>query len=250
MANRRGDQSQFSIGPAWWTYKGMELGFTQGATINATAATHETKADQAGETVLAETALGQAVSGEISSIELNPGMMASIMPASKKILETVAYQTDADGGDASELSITFTTAFSQEVKIGDEVQYTDSADAAAIGSVARVDTDAKKIFLMDDDAAPKTTPSASLFFVKAVEGYNNAGINLMEIAGKLIGVPKDPNDKRVFIIYKAGLTSELGLSFVVTEEKKLPLKLKGYPSNEKVDENGNGILYFYGDVTV
>ena len=248
MSNRRGDQSQFSIGPAWMTYKGMELGFTQGATITASATTHETKADQAGETVLAETALGQAISGEITSIELNPGMMGSIMPASKKILETTAYATDGNTGDVTEKSIVFDAAFSQSVKIGDEVQYTDSNDAAAIGSVARVDEDAKKIFLMDSDNAPKATPAASLFAVKAVEGYNNAGINLMEIAGELILVPKDPNDERVFKIYKAGVSSELGLTFKVDEEKKLPLKFKGYPDNTKIDENGNGILYFYGKV--
>jgi hypothetical protein len=244
MANRNADASQIRIGPAWWTYKGMAIGYVQGSQITNENSQHETKVDQNGETPIAAVSLGGSFKAKLDAVEINRGMIAAIVPGAEAVRASVAYATD--GTSATGQAITFASD-PGAVKIGDRVTYTKLGGGSVEGAVAQYDPATFTVTLMDDDAAPASSPSASLYAVVGVAFYNTAGTNLFATAGELVGVPVDTNgDTNVYVLPFAGVNLSADLQFKVDQERKLPLEFTGFPHPSVVNDDGNALAFFMG----
>ena len=250
MAIQKMDQANIDIGPAWIMYKGLWLGATQGGPkITAENTSHEVKTDQTGEEVLAEIYLGGTWMATVPLVEINLGVAAAIVPGAVAIEAAAAYVA-TDVAAAYLLGvITFVSAITG-IKVGDICHYTKSGGGAATGVVGQFDVAAKKVYLMDGAATPQAAPSPSLYHVTSVKFHNATGINLLDIAGELMFVPKDPNDTNYYIMPLAGLVFKPELNFISDAERLMSLEFKSYARNDVLHASySTGLSFFIGSKT-
>lgn len=249
MAIQKMDIDLIRVGPAWISYKGVQLGSTQGGVILKNENTsHEVKADQTGEEILLEILLGGSWSAEVPLIEVNKGLSAALVPGAVGIEASSPYvATDASSAYAAG-KITFDVAIAG-IQIGDTVHYTSTG--SVVGTVAYFDETAKEVYLMDGDETPDASPSASLYHIEAVKFHNATGANLLTLAGELQIVPKDPNDTDYYILPSAGLKFNIEMNFLNDAERKMTLMFVGYPDADKAIHStyGTGLSAYIGDIT-
>lgn len=249
MSIQKMDQGNIKIGPAWIMYKGLWLGATQGGPkITAENTAHEVKTDQTGEEVLAEIFLGGTWMAEVPLVEVNLGVLAAIAVGAVGIEAASAwYATDAGAAYAAGV-ITMSNSI-DGILVGDKVHYLSSA-APVVGTVGQFDISAKKVYLMDGDATPDASPSPSIYHVDSVKFHNATGANLLDLAGELIFVPKDPNDTKYYIMPKAGLVFKPDMSFVADAERLVNLEFKSYARNDVLHADyDTGLSFFIGEKT-
>ncbi len=246
MAIQRMDANLIKIGPCWVSYKGIQLGSTQGGvTVKNENTSHEVKVDQTGEEILAEILLGGAWSAEVPLVEINKGVMGAIAPGADIIEEDSPFVAADSGSVYAGGKITFSVPITG-IRVGDVVTYL-SGGSSVKGTVGQFDLLAKEVYLKDGDSTPDASPNASLTHVSSVKFHNATGVNLLTLAGELILVPKDPNDTDYIIMPKAGLVFQPEFGFMNEEERKWTLQFKGYPDNDILHPTySTGMGLFFG----
>lgn len=246
MAIQKMDANLIKIGPCWASYKGIQLGSTQGGvTVKNENSSHEVKVDQTGEEVLAEILLGGAWSAEVPLVEMNKGIIGAIVPGAEIIKASAPFVATNAGASYTNGIITFSVAITG-IQVGDVVNYLSSGSPAE-GTVGQFDVTAKTVYLMDGDSTPDASPSPSLTHVTSVKFHNATGVNLLTLAGELLLVPKDTSDTDYIIMPKAGLVFQPEFGFMNEEERKLVLMFKGYPDNTILHTSySTGMGLFFG----
>ena len=251
MAIQKMDQANIDIGPAWIMYKGLWLGATQGGPkITAENTSHEVKTDQTGEEVLAEIYLGGTWMATVPLVEINLGVAAAIVPGAVAIAAAAAYVATDAGATYAAGVITFSVAITG-IKVGDICHYTKTGPTPTTGVVGQFDIAAKKVYLMDGAATPDiVSPSPSLYHVNSVKFHNATGVNLLDIAGELMFVPKDPNDTNYYIMPLAGLVFKPELNFISDAERLMSLEFKSYARSDVLHSTyATGLSFFIGSKT-
>ena len=246
MANRNANAKNVKIGPAWWSYKGMALGYVQDSSIKNETSQHDTVVDQNGQTPIGSTSLGGKFTAEVGSVELNRGMIGALVVGAEAIPASSPYATDGDTGVPADKTITFASD-PGEVQIGDVVNYTAESSGTAQGAVAQYDPDTHTVTLMDTDENPSSAPSATLTAVTGVKFFNTAGTDLFAGAGVLMAVPTDEaGDDNIYVLPKAGMNLSADFQFKVDQERKIPLVFTGFPEDKILDAKGNALAFFMG----
>ena len=247
MANRNANAKNVKIGPAWWSYKGMALGYVQDSSIKNESSQHDTLVDQNGQTPIGSTSLGGKYTAEVGAVELNRGMIGALVVGAESIPASAPYATDGDTGVPADKTITFASEPTTTVQIGDIVNYTDEGSNPATGAVAQYDPDTYTVTLMDTDVAPNATPAGTLTAVTGVKFFNTAGTDLFAGAGVLMAVPTDEaGDDNIYVLPKAGMNLSADFQFKVDQERKIPLTFTGFPEDRIVDDKGNALSFFMG----
>ena len=247
MANRNANAKNVKIGPAWWSYKGMALGYVQDSSIKNETSQHDTVVDQNGQTPIGSTSLGGKYTAEVGAVELNRGMIGALVVGAESIPDSAPYATDGDFGVPADKTIKFTTPI-PNCQIGDIVHYTEDGTAGTVqGAVAQFDPDSNTITLMDTDPAPADAPDGTLTAVVGVKFFNTAGTDLFAGAGVLMAVPTDEaGDDNIYVLPKAGLNLSADFQFKVDQERKIPLVFTGFPEDRILDDTGNALAFFMG----
>jgi len=246
MSNRQANAKNVKIGPAWWSYKGMALGYVQDSSIKNESTQHDTLVDQNGQTPIGSTSLGGKYTAEVGSVELNRGMIGALVVGAESVPDASPYATDGDVGDAVANTIKF-TADPGTVQIGDIVSYTDENAQVTQGAVAQYDPDTFTVTLMDTNTPPDSAPAGTLTAVVGVKFYNTAGTDLFAGAGVLMAVPTDEaGDDNIYVLPKAGMNLSADFQFKVDQERKIPLTFTGFPEDKVLDKKGQALSFFMG----
>lgn len=244
----KNDTNLIESGACWCYYKNIALGSTQGGpSITVENTTHEVLIDQNGNEVIAETGLGGKASAEVPMVETNPGLLAAIVPGAVAAVASAEYQSVPTGATYAAGEISLGAVLDDDVRVGDVVEYS-AASGTVTGVLAQYDKTNNKIKLMDGNEAPLASLTLlKLYRVEGVRFHSNAGLNLKQLAGELIYIPKDTNNQNYHILPLAGINYQPESTFDNETERIQNLSFTGYPdATVEHEELGTGLVYFIG----